>query len=353
MHGQAEERNELNDKPATLADALLQAAHKSAKAAFEMKDMTDFHHQVQSAVHTGSAIEYLLKFLLASESPLLVAEVRPPSVKLAIQSRIALSRGDYGTHLADVKSCSIEDAFHLVQEILGMRLLRLPQLQSVIKARNAAIHLAVFPGLEDHQDNICTMISAFEYAAKKQPSVAFSVSEREEMVAYTSKRMQIRYQDAQEKIRPSRSESGNPAALSTQDKEKFIARQRDFLDNQAEYVFGADIRLWNGEYPTTRTFSCMRCGCQGIALCWAEGISFDKYTPGPDGLIEQADGDGGIGLWGMAFACSWCGLTLASDELLALESKKDPWATSLMEPHPMTEQQYIEESEPYTVKLLR
>ena len=75
-------------------------------------------------------------------------------------------------------------------------------------------------------------------------------------------------------------------------------------------------------------------------------------SSGPGGVIEE-EGDGGVGLYGMAFACSWCGLTLTLNELLALDSKKDPWASSLMEPHPMTDEQYIDEREPYTVKLLR
>jgi hypothetical protein len=94
----------------------------------------------------------------------------------------------------------------------------------------------------------------------------------------------------------------------------------------------------------------LRCGQFGVALCWAEGVSFDERTPGPGGLIDE---DGGVGLYGMPFACSWCGLTLTSSELLALASKKDPWAADLMEPYPVTEEQYISEAEPYTVKLLR
>lgn len=317
-----------------------------------MRDSDDFHSQVQTAVQSGSAIEYLLKFLLVSESPLLVAEVRPPSVKLAIQSRIALSRNAYGPHLADVKSCSMDDAFVMVQEILGLRILRQTELQAVVRARNAAIHLAIFPSPEEQEDNLCTMISAFEYAARRQSSLAFTPAEREEMNAYVERRMQVRYQAAQEKVHPTKNSSSNPGTTGGEVSEKFIARQREFLDSQAEYVFGADMKLWNGEFPTTRNFLCMRCGRQGIALCWAEGISFDEHTPGPEGLIEE-DGDGGVGLYGMAFACSWCGLTLTSNELLALDSRKDPWAASLMEPHPMTEEQYTVEPEPYTVKLLQ
>ncbi|WP_104195831.1 hypothetical protein [Cryobacterium sp. M15] len=342
----------MKDKPATLAAALLHAAHESARAAFGTKDLTDFHPQMQSAVHAGSAIEYLLKFLLVSESPLLVAEVRPPSVKSAVQSRIALSRNAYGAHLADVKSCSVEDAFLMVQEIVGVKLLRLSELQAVTKARNAAIHLAIFPAQEELEDNLCTMILAFNYAARKQPAAAFPAPEREQMIAYSARRMQVRYQAAQEKTQPVISRSSKPASASGQDNEKFIARQREFLDLQAEQLFGLDMHLWSGEFPTTRAFLCTRCGHQGVALCWAEGISFDEHTPSPVAMIEEAD-DEGVGLWGVAFACSWCGLTLTSNELLALESKKDPWAASLMEPHPMTVEQYTDETEPYTVKLLR
>ena len=322
-------------------------------AAFRLKDSNDFHAQVQTAVHVGSSIEYLLKFLLASESPLLVAEVRPANVDSAIKSRIALSRDAYGTHLADVKSCTIDDAFQMVQEILGMRILRKTELQAVVKARNGAIHLAVLPGDEEQQDNLCTMISAFGYAAKKQSAAAFSASESEQMTAYAERRMQERYSAAEEKLRATGNGASNARNASEQDNEKFTVRQREFLDRQAECVFGTEMQWWHGEFPTTRTFSCLRCGHQGIALCWAEGISFDAFTPGPGGIIEDKDGDGGVGLWGMAFACSWCGLTLTSDELLALDSKKDPWAANLMAPHPMTEQQYTDEAEPYTVKLLR
>jgi hypothetical protein len=172
------------------------------------------------------------------------------------------------------------------------------------------------------------------------------------MTAYVEQRMQVRYQAAHRKVHPQNSDSSNRGSAAGEVKEKFIARQREFLDSQAEYVFGADMRLWNGEFPTTRHFGCTRCGRQGIALCWAEGISFDEHTPGPGGMIEE-DGDGGVGLYGMAFACSWCGLTLTSKDLLALDSKKDPWASNLIEPHPMTEEQYIDEAEPYTVRLLQ
>jgi hypothetical protein len=343
----------LKDKPVTLAAALLQAAHQNAKAAFRLKDSRDFHSQVQTAVHTGSAIEYLLKFLLASESPLLVAEVRPANVNLAIKSRIALSRNAYGAHLSDVKSCSVDDAFLMVQEILGMRVLRQTELQAVSKARNAAVHLAVVPDDEEQEDNLCTMISAFGYAARKQPIVAFGAVEREQMTAYAERRMQVRYRAAEEKLRPAGSGLSRAGDTSEQDSENFLAHQREFLDRQAENVFGTEMQWWHGEFPTTRTFLCMRCGHQGIALCWAEGISFDAHTPGPGGIIEEKDGDGGVGLWGMAFACSWCDLTLTSSDLLALDSKKDPWAASLMEAHPMTEEQYTYEPEPYTVKLLR
>ena len=275
----------MRDKPETLAEALLRAAHHNARAAFGMRDSSDFHSQLQTALQAGSAIEYLLKFLLVSESPLLVAEVRPSTVKFAIQSRVALSRNAFGPHLSDVKSCSMEDAFVMVQEILGLRLLRQTELQSVIKARNAAIHLAIFPEHEEQEDNLCTMISAFDYAARKQPSVAFASSEHEEMTAYVERRMQVRFQSAQAKVHPPGTESWKPSASDEGVGEKFIARQREFLDSQAEYVFGAaDEWQSNGEFPTTRHFMCLRCGRKGIALCWAEGISFDEFfrTRGSD-----------------------------------------------------------------------
>lgn len=50
---------------------------------------------------------------------------------------------------------------------------------------------------------------------------------------------------------------------------------------------------------------------------------------------------------------STCGLTLTSQELLALKSKTDLWATRLMEPYLMTEEQYVDEGEAYTVNLLK
>jgi hypothetical protein len=315
-----------------------------------MRDFSDFHSQLQSAVHMGSAIEYLLKFLLASESPLLVAEVRPPNVRSAIQWRIALSRNVYGSHLGDVKSCSIEDAFVLVQDILGLKILRLAELQAVTKARNAAIHLAIFPEPLEREDNLCTIISAFEYAAKRHSVAAFAATEREEMIAYSEQRMRVRYNAAQEKIRPQGGEPSRSSTSSEQVTQKYLVKQREFLDLQAEEIFGPDMHLWNGEFPTTRTYLCLRCGQSGVALCWAEGMQFDERTPGPGGLIDE---DGGVGLSGMAFACSSCGLTLTPNELLALESKKDPWASDLLEPYPMTEEHYVSEPEPYTVKLLR
>ncbi len=341
----------MNDKPATLATALLHAAHENARTAFSGKDSKAFHSRLQAAVQVGSSIEYLLKFLLVSESPLLVAEVRPSNVKSAIQARIALSRDFYGSHLADVKSCSVDDAFLMVQEVLGLRLLRQTELLAVTRARNAAIHLAVVPDSGEQEDNLCTMISAFEYAFRNRLPAIFSMSEREVMRRYVERRMEVRYEAAEEKVRPAKKEAFGQIDAGILS-ERMIARQRDFLDSQAEHIFGADMRLWNGEFPTTRNFVCMRCGRQGIALCWAEGVSFDEHTPGPREIIEE-DGDGGVGLYGMAFACSWCGLTLTSNELLALDSKKDPWAASLMEPHPMTEEQYVAEPEPYTVKLLQ
>jgi hypothetical protein len=62
----------------------------------------------------------------------------------------------------------------LVQDILGLKILRLAELQALTKARNAAIHLAVFPEQENQEDNLCTMISAFEYAAKRHSVAAFT-----------------------------------------------------------------------------------------------------------------------------------------------------------------------------------
>jgi hypothetical protein len=252
--------------------------------------------------------------------------------------------------LGDVKSCSIEDAFVLVQDILGLRILRLAELQAVTKARNAAIHLAIFPKPSEREDNLCTIISAFEYAAKRHSEAAFTAAEREEMLAYSGQRMRARYNAAEEKIRPQGGEASKSPKSSDQVTEKYLVKQREFLDHQAEEIFGPNMHLWNGEFPTTRTYKCLRCGQSGVALCWAEGMSFDERTPGPEGRIDE---DGGVGLSGMAFACSSCGLTLTPNELLALESQKDPWASDLMEPYSMTEEQYVSEVEPYTVKLLR
>lgn len=229
-----------------------------------------------------------------------------------------------------------------------MKLLWLPQMRAVTDARNSAIHLAVHPGRDRRDDNLCTMISAFEQAANRHPAASLTPSERQEMVEFSERRMHIRYKATTDKTRARESKAASGS--SEPDMPRFASYQKAFLDHQTEQIFGTNRDLWNGEYPVTRPYECTRCGKPAAALCWAEGTLFDKNQPGPGGEVDE---EVGVVLTTLAFACAWCGLTLTSYELLSMESEKDSWAMTLMKTYPLTEAQYMEIDEPYAVKLAR
>jgi hypothetical protein len=69
------------------------------------------------------------------------------------------------------------------------------------------------------------------------------------MIAYSEQRMRLRYEAAQEKIQPQEGGSSKSSSSSEQVTQKYLVKQREFLDHQAEEIFGPDMHLWNGEFP--------------------------------------------------------------------------------------------------------
>lgn len=343
-----------SQNPMTLESALLSSAKWNARTAFDGWDSKDFNLRIQAAVSVGAAVEMLLKYVLSCDSPLHLMEVRPADVHAQIKSRTLLSRETYGPHLAAVKSCSSEEAFHLVR-MLGHQLLLVSELKAVMNVRNAAVHLAALPHSDDLQDAIYSMIVAFERAAAGFQSLSFDLATHASMADFLDRYMESRYQAANEKIRTS-SRRQSDAGAAGHGKREFLVKQRAFLDREAEQIFGPEeVGEWGYFFPNVRTHNCYNCNQAAMVLCGAEGDSIAEIAPGQYIRSEDMDVDAptGIILTNVAFECGWCGLTLHPNEILAMSEKGSVWAEDLMRPKAMTDEEYMDEFEPYTLKILR
>ncbi|NHE67787.1 hypothetical protein G9U53_26125 [Rhodococcus sp. D-46] len=125
-----------------LPDHLLKISNYHALAAISESNSTDARRWLNSAVHAGSAIEILAKFLLAKENPTLILDMKKASDVSLLHT---IGRSDVGDtdDAMNLQTRGPDSCFKLIAAIWGSTKVKEGCARRVLNARNAAVHLGL------------------------------------------------------------------------------------------------------------------------------------------------------------------------------------------------------------------
>ncbi|NQD89118.1 hypothetical protein HP499_15125 [Paenarthrobacter sp. CM16] len=309
-----------------LAEALLSYANWNARRAWEQFQDGDLNKRLDAAASAGIATELLLKYLLARQSPGLLAELTTGDKRSALLARLTFSSENYTKDLADVRSCTAEDAFYIHKEIEEIpTVLALDEFKALMTVRNASCHLAAEAQRSQIAEAIYSLTTMYEKARTAIPGLEWPFTNLEnfvEIFQYQHRQSSARLIKEKIKLHGDGVRSG---AIVISDSGK----PDDFLALWVAAIFDED---YSYGLPRRIPHKCVACKSpDGQLLCEVEPTTFYK----PDDPVQEpttwAQGE----IWmPLAFACTRCALCLTPRELRTLELDKDGWAENATKPIP-------------------
>jgi hypothetical protein len=304
-----------------LSEALLSFANWNARKAFEQFQDNDTNVRLNAAACAGMAAELLLKHLLAQQSPSLLAELTASAKSRALAARMTFSTDDYSLALADVRSCTAEDAFFTHDRLEAIpTAIAIDEFNVLMQVRNAACHLAALTSRAKINEAIYALISMYEKAQSELPNLESPFSGIEPRIEV----FQHQYRQSSFKA---------VTAKIKEHKEHFHSKQvpanvddpKNFLELWSAMIFDEDYSFAG---PEVKPHKCTACGSpDGSLLC--EVVPETFYRPDVPGQ-NPTEWVQGKRLHPMAFACEKCNLSLSPSELRTLETNSDGWALHAM-----------------------
>lgn len=311
--------------PKTISDALLSSARWNARQAFQHWDSDDHSEALHASACIGIAAELLLKHLLATESPALLADLMPKTKEKAFRARRSFATDAYHSGLSEIHSCTADDAHFIHKETEDIpEVIDKVDFDLLMKIRNAACHLAALSPFEVRRDGIHFLIGMFEKSNPSDPNGSLTFQGLESKIErFESIYRQDRYELIITKVKGVKTRAASLAG--THDADQLAVEAREFLWTESESLFGSPEDKWDSfTSPAYRACKCMSCGNKSAELlCELEGEMFDVPAQGAG---DQEVFEYGNVLHPHAFACGNCGLTFSSRELRVLAEKENGWA---------------------------
>ncbi|MFF1254953.1 hypothetical protein ACFVYC_20995 [Pseudarthrobacter sp. NPDC058329] len=324
-----------------LTEVLLSYANWNARTAWNQFQDPDLNKRLNAAACAGMATELLLKYLLARQSPGLLAELTPGEKGGALTARLTFSSEDYSKDLADVRSCTAEDAFYIHTKIDEIpTVLALDEFKTLMKVRNAACHLAAESRLSDIAEAMYSLTSMYDRAKNAISGLEWpfmGVDHFVEVFQYQYRQSSAELIKGKIKEHKEASQTGSVADSAPDD-------ANEFLGLWSATIFDEDYSF---THPQKTPWKCPSCKSQnGALLCEIENTTF--YEPAEPDREPKAWAQGEV--WTpMAFGCINCGLCLTPRELRTLELAGDGWAVNASDPIPKRKGDFEEIPEEFQV----
>jgi hypothetical protein len=304
-----------------LSETLLSHANWNARKAFEQFQSDDLHFKLNAAACAGMAAELLLKYLLARHSPSLLAELTTGDKAGALTARVEFSSDDYAPALAEVRSCTAEDAFYIHDTLVEIpTVIARDEFSDLMNVRNAACHLAALSSRSRAIAAIHSLLSMYEKAQLAIPDLEWpftGLDAQVEMFQYQYRQTSIKAVKAKIVEHKADFHSGQ-SSVDPDDPESF-------LDIRAYSIV---LDEYSDAQPERVALKCVACGSpEGQLLCEAETRTFYKPDEPDATPTEWAQGKR---LSPAAFGCTNCRLCLSPRELRTLEAEGDGWAVNAM-----------------------
>lgn len=309
-----------------LSEVLLSYANWNARRAWEQFQDSDLNKRLDAAACAGMATELLLKYLLARRSPSLLAELTTGDKGGALAARLTFSSEDYSTELADVRSCTAEEAFYIHTKIEGIpTILAVDEFKTLMKVRNAACHLAAESRLSEIADAMYSLTSMYETARKAIPGLEWPFTGESHFIDM----FQYQYRQSSAAVIKGKIKEHGDAFRAGSVASSVSDDAHHFLGLWAAATFDEDYSF---THPQETPWKCTACKSPTAALlCEIEPATFYQPAETDQEPKESAQGETWIPL---AFGCTNCGLCLSPRELRTLELDDDGWALNAMKPIP-------------------
>lgn len=315
-----------------LTEVLLSYANWNARTAWDQFQDKDLNKRLNAAACAGMATELLLKYLLARQSPGLLAELTTSDRNSALSARLTFSSEAYSKDLADVRSCTAEDAFYIHANIDEIpTVLAADEFKTLMKVRNAACHLAAESPLSDIADAMYSLTSMYGTAKEAIPELEWPFAGVDHFVNM----FQYQHRQSSAAMIKGKIQEHADAAKAGSVVESAADDANEFLGLWSAMMFDEDYSF---THPQKTPGKCPACKSkEGALLCEIESRTF--YKPDETDQIpkEWAQGE----MWTpMAFGCTNCGLRLTPRELRTLELGNDGWAVNALRSIPKLKRDY-------------
>ncbi len=294
---------EPNPHLATLPRNLYWAARDAAHVALQGYTREDAADKLQAAISAGTAAEYLLRAVLASRDPLLLAD-RGSVVSLIMLSR---ANGNSGIDIRKLRTVKTGDALNILFEMHPSLKIR-DDFQSVMVARNAAAHVAIVDDaiLAEAVQKLVVVVDALHELLNRQPADFWGTALEGVVGA-----MRDEYSDAvrrrvESKIAFARAQLQSIVGdLGAADRESTLVA----LETRVVRYASADEH----KDQQTECPACERWGWTTYLADRDETVE-TEVTDQPDGSVEVTH-TVAVYYWASMFQCPVCGLYLDGNEL--------------------------------------